>query len=151
MSENIEVYNIVCDSLGLQPQPNNGTLRLPLKTSGLHSPATSPSEPADLPASATAAEDADTVIHIDPIEASSAADPDVVPPHFVGVDPPTDEQMTDPEGQQGNDGEEQPPVQDDDQESKDGGKSSWLDFIKQKLENLKDWAVGVVDAVKGGS
>jgi len=35
--QNIEVYNIVCNSLGIQPRVNNGTLRLPLKTIGLHS------------------------------------------------------------------------------------------------------------------
>jgi hypothetical protein len=35
--ENIEVYNIICDSLFITPQPNNGTLRLPLKPVGLHS------------------------------------------------------------------------------------------------------------------
>lgn len=35
--ENIEVYNILCDSVGITPAPNNGTLRLPLKPVGLHS------------------------------------------------------------------------------------------------------------------
>lgn len=35
--QNTEVYNIVCDSLGITPHPNNGTLRLPLKPVGLHS------------------------------------------------------------------------------------------------------------------
>lgn len=35
--ENIEVYNILCDSVGISPAPNNGTLRLPLKPVGLHS------------------------------------------------------------------------------------------------------------------
>jgi len=34
--QNINVYNILCDSIGLQPRPNNGTLRLPLKTIGVH-------------------------------------------------------------------------------------------------------------------
>ena len=34
--ENIELYNIICDSIGLTPAPNNGTLRLPLKPVGLH-------------------------------------------------------------------------------------------------------------------
>ncbi|KAK7740719.1 hypothetical protein SLS53_005187 [Cytospora paraplurivora] len=34
--QNIEVYNILCDSLGMTPSPNNGTLRLPLKTVGFH-------------------------------------------------------------------------------------------------------------------
>ncbi|CCU76599.1 ectonucleotide pyrophosphatase/phosphodiesterase family member [Blumeria hordei DH14] len=28
--QNIEVYNIICDTLGLEPLPNNGTMRLPL-------------------------------------------------------------------------------------------------------------------------
>lgn len=35
--QNIEVYNIVCDSLGIRPHGNNGTIRLPMKTVGLHS------------------------------------------------------------------------------------------------------------------
>ncbi|KAI4242517.1 MAG: hypothetical protein LQ352_007218 [Teloschistes flavicans] len=35
--QNIEVYNIVCDSIGIEPKPNNGTLRLPLKPIGVHS------------------------------------------------------------------------------------------------------------------
>ncbi|RMZ79988.1 hypothetical protein DV738_g2974, partial [Chaetothyriales sp. CBS 135597] len=34
--QNVEVYNIVCDSIGLKSLPNNGTLRLPLKPDGLH-------------------------------------------------------------------------------------------------------------------
>lgn len=34
--QNIEVYNILCDSVGLTPVPNNGTLRLPLSPVGLH-------------------------------------------------------------------------------------------------------------------
>ncbi|KAK7985260.1 type I phosphodiesterase/nucleotide pyrophosphatase [Apiospora saccharicola] len=34
--QNIEVYNMVCDSVGMEPKPNNGTLRLPLKPIGLH-------------------------------------------------------------------------------------------------------------------
>lgn len=35
--QNIEVYNILCDSIGLKPHTNNGTLRLPLQIEGLHS------------------------------------------------------------------------------------------------------------------
>ena len=40
--QNTEVYNIVCDSVGIKPHPNNGTLHLPLKTEGLHSDAGAP-------------------------------------------------------------------------------------------------------------
>lgn len=36
--QNIEVANIVCDSVGVKPHPNNGTLRLPLKPEGVHAP-----------------------------------------------------------------------------------------------------------------
>ncbi|KAI9802519.1 MAG: hypothetical protein M1833_001591 [Piccolia ochrophora] len=45
--QNIEVYNIVCDSLNIVPEPNNGTLRLPLKPLGLHSDPDA--EPDDIP------------------------------------------------------------------------------------------------------
>lgn len=54
--QNLEVYNIVCDSLGIEPKPNNGTLRLPLKPVGLHSDeaATLDDVPTDLPPTAAA-------------------------------------------------------------------------------------------------
>ena len=46
--ENTEVYNIICDSIGIEPKPNNGTLRLPLKPIGLHSDESSADDtPAD--------------------------------------------------------------------------------------------------------
>ncbi|KAJ5091146.1 Type I phosphodiesterase/nucleotide pyrophosphatase/phosphate transferase [Penicillium alfredii] len=49
--QNIEVYNIVCDSLGVDPRPNNGTLHLPLEPVGLHSDDRAPAtnQPANLP------------------------------------------------------------------------------------------------------
>ncbi|KAF2806616.1 Phosphodiest-domain-containing protein [Mytilinidion resinicola] len=54
--QNIELYNIVCDSIGIEPKPNNGTMRLPLKPAGLHSdPSTpeneTPADPVGSPAS----------------------------------------------------------------------------------------------------
>ncbi|KAI4129765.1 MAG: hypothetical protein LQ338_002075 [Usnochroma carphineum] len=49
--QNTEVYNIICDSLSVDPRPNNGTLRLPLRPAGLHSDPTAPEleAPEDLP------------------------------------------------------------------------------------------------------
>ncbi|KAF2831366.1 Phosphodiest-domain-containing protein [Ophiobolus disseminans] len=48
--QNIELYNIICDSLHLTPAPNNGTLRLPLTPSGHHNDSSTPDEtPADPP------------------------------------------------------------------------------------------------------
>lgn len=35
--QNTEVYNVVCDSVGIEPRPNNGTIRLPFQPVGLHS------------------------------------------------------------------------------------------------------------------
>ena len=54
--QNIEVYNIICDSLGIEPKANNGTLRLPLKPVGLHSDKTEPTDsiPTDLPSESEA-------------------------------------------------------------------------------------------------
>jgi hypothetical protein len=45
--ENIEVYNLLCDSLGLTPKPNNGTLRLPFKPIGTHESEDEPKIPED--------------------------------------------------------------------------------------------------------
>ena len=69
--ENTEVYNIVCDSLGIEPKPNNGTFRLPLKPIGLHSdkPTSSEQDHPDLPAQSSGGIDepklADTPIETD--------------------------------------------------------------------------------------
>ena len=46
-TENIHVYNMLCDSVGLPPVPNNGTMHLPLEVSGLHDPDTRIEDPAD--------------------------------------------------------------------------------------------------------
>lgn len=45
--QNIELYNLLCDSVGITPMPNNGTLRLPLKPVGQHKPEDNPPEPED--------------------------------------------------------------------------------------------------------
>jgi predicted AlkP superfamily pyrophosphatase or phosphodiesterase len=86
--QNIEVYNLVCDSLGIPPVPNNGTLRLPF-TSAHSAPAG--------PASTTAAadyEDGDisAALEVPHGSSSSAAALDdsagqILPPTFpvVGV------------------------------------------------------------------
>ncbi|KAH8662247.1 alkaline-phosphatase-like protein [Xylariales sp. PMI_506] len=86
--QNIEVYNILCDSVGIKPIPNNGTLRLPLSTIGLHDSETTIEElkdPETIPSSPEL--DPTGVLSISPIEASSAADENLVPPQAIGVDP----------------------------------------------------------------
>ncbi|KAJ5581136.1 Type I phosphodiesterase/nucleotide pyrophosphatase/phosphate transferase [Penicillium hetheringtonii] len=76
--QNIEVYNILCDSLGVDPVPNNGTLRLPLKPVGLHSdedtpPVETPADPPE-PAETTAKVRPSTTTTGPPEPTSAAAD-----------------------------------------------------------------------------
>jgi hypothetical protein len=149
--ENIEVYNIICDSLGIDPKPNNGTLRLPLKTVGLHSPDTALDEPSDpqfpVPESVTSSTQVppqpspsatpssgvanpDAVIEISPIEASSAADPNDVPPTVVGVDTPEDANVD-------------RPVVGDDSIVSEEEKSFWSWFTDE-LDKAKGWFSDIV-------
>jgi hypothetical protein len=145
--ENIEVYNIVCDSLGLDPKPNNGTIRLPLKPVGTHSPDTTPETPSDPPpsaqsqatpsASSASEAGADAVLSISPIEASSAADPGVIPPHFVGVDPAEEVNVD-------------RPVVGDESGLTDDEKTLW-EWLTGKLEDAKTWLAGITGGDKGGA
>ncbi|THV49081.1 hypothetical protein BGAL_0212g00070 [Botrytis galanthina] len=127
--QNIEVYNIICDSLGLTPNPNNGTLRLPLKPIGLHSADTSPPEPADPEPSPSKIEpQTNATLSISPIEVSSAADPNVVPPQMVGVDTPED--LEDPNV-------DRPVVEDE--SSKTDDEKNWWAWFKGELDDFKGW------------
>ncbi|EED13289.1 Type I phosphodiesterase / nucleotide pyrophosphatase family protein [Talaromyces stipitatus ATCC 10500] len=49
--ENVNVYNLICDSIGIEPVANNGTLHLPFTPVGLHSDDDAPTldTPADPP------------------------------------------------------------------------------------------------------
>ncbi|KAF7955733.1 hypothetical protein EAE96_004657 [Botrytis aclada] len=127
--QNIEVYNIICDSLGLTPNPNNGTLRLPLKPIGLHSSDTTPPEPADPEPSPSKLEpQTNATLSISPIEASSAADPNVVPPQMVGVDTPED--LEDPNV-------DRPVVGDESSKTED--EKNWWAWFKGELDDFKGW------------
>lgn len=84
--ENIEVYNILCDSLGVDPVPNNGTLRLPLKPVGLHSdedapPVETPSDPPESAMSTTGTGPTTTpTVSPEPTSAASEAPPPTANP-----------------------------------------------------------------------
>ena len=130
--QNIEIYNIICDSLGIVPNPSNGTLRLPLKPVGIHEedvpPADdfAPEEPkgtqvwglpddADIPSgtSLPAAED-DGGTEVD------VSDQDEI----VSADEPTSTADT------------------------SGTLGTWVDFFKDRLDAAKEWAEGVIDDLK---
>lgn len=131
--QNIEVYNIVCDSLGVIPHPNNGTLQLPLKTIGLHSgfDAPSPEIPAD-PVD-DHAETKPTTPTEDPSPAATPA-----PSEGASADIPPDSQSDDTNTDGSSSGSE---------DSK--GKSSWWSFLHDQLQKAKDWAKEFVESIKG--
>ncbi|CAK7206589.1 hypothetical protein SEUCBS139899_009388 [Sporothrix eucalyptigena] len=90
--QNIEVYNMVCDSIGIEPKPNNGTLRLPLKPIGLHdtAPVEEPADPVPAYSKETTAVPIATqptkpaTVGVDPINAKPTI---VTTSATVGVDP----------------------------------------------------------------
>lgn len=117
--ENIEVYNIVCDSLGIEPKPNNGTLRLPLKTIGVHSdpPAAVHDVPEDLPS------DADMASTTPPSNISQKIG---LPTSTAGVKQGTDDIENDTDDE-----------------------SSFWGIIRIKFEAAKAWADDVVNKLGG--
>ncbi|KAF7535942.1 hypothetical protein G7054_g4967 [Neopestalotiopsis clavispora] len=131
--QNIEVYNILCDSVGMKPIANNGTLRLPLKTVGLHEPDTALAEPEDPDTSAVTAESAP--ISTSSVATTAAAESTAQPTEqsteqstaTVGVDPIEPPQET------------EVPTTDNASEDEDEPKEfkSWQDYW--------DWLTGKVD------
>ena len=116
--QNIEVYNIICDSLGVIPHSNNGTIRLPMKPVGLHSDF---KEPLDLP------DDNPADIRVpfnDVAVASSTATPTASDEKASAVFIP----------EKPSNGEDH--------------KSNWWKYVHEQLKNAKDWAKQVIDSIK---
>lgn len=161
--QNTEVYNIVCDSLGIAPVRNNGTLRLPLKPSGVHDFDESAEVPEDLQDDESLAlppevpnlaypHGADTEL---PAEVPNLANrPDFMVP-TGGVPPVSPAQtsrptpVTPPEHlsslalAEAEARPTRPVVQDEATESEDDqpeGGSRWWSWVTGKLEEIKGWA-----------
>ncbi|KPI43461.1 putative pyrophosphatase/phosphodiesterase [Cyphellophora attinorum] len=118
--QNTEVYNIVCESIGIKPGPNNGTLHLPLRPQGLHSDdkALQLDTPHDAP------EDAETTD----------------PPPGSGVQ--GDQQPGDPDPSTSEEGSP-------DSDTSGSGKKNWWKFLHDQLEKAKEWAKQFAEAIKG--
>ena len=123
--ENIEVYNIVCDSLGVDPQPNNGTLRLPFKPVGLHSDEGTPTleTPNDPPAHS-----------VTPATAVAPTRP------ALKTSDPASSNGKPKDGDDEDDDEDDEDDKDDDDDDDDKKGSPWWGFFKDKFEDLKHWA-----------
>lgn len=121
--QNIEVYNIVCDSLGLNPHANNGTLRLPLKTEGLHSDYQDQSE-----------------TPVDPVE-GAVEEVETPISSVVSATTTTASSMTTPSAS-GSPPEEMPKPQNGE------SKTKWWKFIHDQIEKAKEWAKQLTDSFK---
>ncbi|PSK55668.1 hypothetical protein B9Z65_4546 [Elsinoe australis] len=172
--QNVEVYGLVCDSLGLQRAHNNGTLTLPLTLDGKHenigegpeeddlsadnhSTSANTENPPDLETMPTfegdASKDKQGWEHLGELPKSGepSAEPGKVDnletmPTFGGdADKPEDVPA---------DVEEMPTAEDDNNTQPAAGeeaddlerKKSWWKWFKEKVEQVKDWAA---TAVKG--
>ncbi|RDW74589.1 alkaline phosphatase family protein [Aspergillus mulundensis] len=122
--QNINVYNILCDSLGIKPHPNNGTLRLPLQPSGLHSDEDAPvlDTSSDPPATQ---EPTQTVAHTSTVMISSS----------ISTTSDTESASASPSAK--------PEEAADDETDTD-----WWDSILDKVEDVKDWATDLLDDIK---
>lgn len=136
-TENVNVYNILCDSLGIEPRPNNGTLRLPLQPVGLHSdedvpfiehpqdPPTATSDVALGPSTSAAPKTTSSVSEDVPLEdAPTESNPDQDIP---------DQGTPDPENE----------------EPGNSGSGSLWDAFWGTVDYVKDIAVGLVDGLFG--
>ena len=136
--ENIEVYNLICDSLNIKPSPNNGTLHLPLHPVGLHSDPDAPplDVPDDPPVSSssisagvsvslsTSATASSTEIWTRPAPVHTTSSP--ATPSSSGVSQNIED------GQDG--------------EGKNG--KSWWKYLKDKIDALKEWAKALLEDKK---
>lgn len=144
--QNIEVYNLICDSVGVVPKPNNGTLRLPLKPIGFHDSMPPGDIPEDLPEDSPSSGDSDASTSTVQATTSTGASTKVAEttssltqasrPTIVATDAPVPTR---------------PVIHDDmSQEDEDNnGKDTnlWWDWVMGKLDGAKDWATGVYDTV----
>ena len=158
MAENIELYNIICDSINLVPAPNNGTLRLPLRPTGLHNdthttesehtpedpvPPYPSSSSAALPSSAELASMSSSFGSLSSLVASASGLEDTSPTVDEAPVRPTPP-STKPTGT----------AKEGDEKEEDGPKEgmSWWEWLTHKADGIKDWVDQFVeDHVPGGS
>ncbi|EEP76528.1 conserved hypothetical protein [Uncinocarpus reesii 1704] len=134
--QNIEVYNIICDTLKIKPSPNNGTLRLPLHPAGLHSDNDAPilDVPNDPPVPSSSASISNNPHTI----TSTATDVWTRPaPIYTTLSSPTpraSHSISDNQGHQSDEGE-------------DGDKNHtpWWKSVMDKIKALKEWAKGAFE------
>lgn len=124
------MYNILCDSVGLVPKPNNGTLRLPLSPLGTHQSEDTPAEPQDPVTAYTTSQTSAPAP-----TSSSPADPATpTPEKTIQVDPPRPSPTDDA-------GESEGADEDAIQKGKEAMIGIW-DWITDKFDKVWDKITG---------
>ncbi|KAI1295738.1 alkaline-phosphatase-like protein [Xylaria venustula] len=150
--QNINVYNILCDSIGLEPMPNNGTLRLPLKVVGIHSDETEIEQPEDPVPTSTAK--STTSSSTPSTTTSSTTSPSSITSSTIpsGVTRPTTpakpEEPTKPQQPEEPQKPQQPEQPEKPEEGKDKSNSWWQPF-KDTFDWAKDQVNDLIDTIAG--
>ncbi|KAI0426731.1 alkaline-phosphatase-like protein [Xylaria sp. FL1042] len=151
--QNINVYNILCDSIGMIPVPNNGTLRLPLKVVGLHNDEMELEQPDDPVSTSTGGAVATGVMSILPIATSSSTDKSTTT-SAVEDEPKRPTRPAQPEKskepQQSEESQQEVPEETQQPEKPDEGKnSSWWEPFKESFDWAKDKFNDFIDKITG--
>ena len=121
---NTNVYSIICDTLGIEPRPNNGTIRLPFKTTGVHDSEQYEQPPDDPP----------PIAHVD----IGGIVPTISPPDLEAgdVSPSKETQVEEPAVV---------PGKADAKETEESGddSTSWRQWIDGKIDQVKSWVTGL--------
>lgn len=148
--QNIEVYNLVCDSLGIVPKPNNGTLRLPLKPVGVHDDTPPKELPGDFGGDDEAAQvvpSATSTPAVEPTVGDMNGEAASMATATEAVDGETTLAATTIEADTTS--ATRPTVHDgldQNEEDKDTKNyNHWWQWIHGKFDGVKDWATGLLD------
>ncbi|EER28758.1 Type I phosphodiesterase / nucleotide pyrophosphatase family protein [Coccidioides posadasii C735 delta SOWgp] len=135
--QNIEVYNVLCDTLHIEPNPNNGTFRLPFHPVGLHSDKNAP--PPDVPEDPSASSSKVNLVSTSTSSASVAdawtrPAPIAANPSPVTAPVPGNSQSIDD-------------IKSHEDDKDDDDKNDalfWWRHIKDQIDALKEWAKGIL-------
>ncbi|KAK1833198.1 alkaline-phosphatase-like protein [Podospora conica] len=165
--QNIEVYNILCDSVGISPVSNNGTLRLPLKPVGLHqAPLGNPADPPDAHTMASSPSSLTRSLGVDPV-ATEIGTP-LVPSESPVISPPSaqptkaedadDEEDSDDEDDDDDGATPPPPApptkapgggDTDEEDTEEVGAKEVIEKFGEAISGLWDWVTSKVDKLFG--
>ena len=169
--QNTEVYNVVCDSLGLTPVANNGTLRLPFTTLGLHDepgPDEIPEDPMPSGATVPAIIPLPQPSSMPPLEADASAQHSPTSSSkqqvvwttdatgsLVTVAPSAEEDKHNTNDQHDTNDKQGPDTSgsaragsSDDYSDENLNHTNWWDWVTGKVEEAKAWAAGLFASEK---